>query len=47
MKKIVNQDMGRIYGALTDEERAKFSGSTVLLTGGLPRVLFHKFSDAL
>ncbi len=34
MKKIVKQDLERIYSALTVEEKAKLSDSTVLLTGG-------------
>ena len=34
MKKIVKDDLERIYNGLTDEERKRFSGSTVLLTGG-------------
>lgn len=34
MKKIVKQDMERIFSALMADEKAKFSGSTVLLTGG-------------
>lgn len=34
MKKIVKQDVERIYNALTAEEKAKLSSSTVLLTGG-------------
>lgn len=33
MKKIVKDDLERIYNGLTDEERKRFSGSTVLLTG--------------
>lgn len=34
MKKIVQQDMERIYDGLTEEERARFKDSTVLFTGG-------------
>ncbi len=34
MKKIVKQDLERIYNGLTPEEKNKFSGSTVLFTGG-------------
>lgn len=34
MKKIVRQDMERIYNGLTEQEREKFQGSTVLFTGG-------------
>ncbi len=34
MKKIVKQDLERIYSGLTPEEREGFRGSTVLLTGG-------------
>jgi UDP-glucuronate decarboxylase len=34
MKKIVAQDMERIYHALTENEREQLGGSTVLLTGG-------------
>lgn len=34
MKKIVQQDMERIYNGLTEAERAEFWGSTVLFTGG-------------
>lgn len=34
MKKIVQQDLQRIYDSLTEEERAKFKDSTVLFTGG-------------
>lgn len=34
MKRIVEQDLKRIYDALTESERADFSGSTILLTGG-------------
>lgn len=34
MKKIVKQDLERIFNALTAEEKSKLSGSTVLLTGG-------------
>lgn len=33
MKKVVEQDLNRIYGALSEEERARLSGSTILLTG--------------
>lgn len=34
MKKIVKQDLERIYNGLTTEERGEFQGSTILLTGG-------------
>ena len=34
MKKIVQQDMERIYNGLTEAERAKFQDSTILFTGG-------------
>lgn len=34
MKKIVKQDLERIWGGLTAEEKARFQGSTVLFTGG-------------
>ena len=34
MKKIVQQDLTRIYSGLTEAERSKFQGSTVLFTGG-------------
>ena len=34
MKQIVQQDLERIYHGLTEAERAKFQGSTVLFTGG-------------
>lgn len=34
MKTIVKQDMARILGSLTEEEKSRFDGSTVLLTGG-------------
>ena len=34
MKKIVQQDLERIYNGLTEEERSKFQNSTVLFTGG-------------
>jgi len=34
MKKILKQDLERIYKGLTDKERNKFSGSTILFTGG-------------
>lgn len=34
MKKIIQQDMERIYNGLTVQEREKFQGSTVLFTGG-------------
>ncbi len=34
MKKIVKQDLERIYSALTDKEREKFKDATVLFTGG-------------
>lgn len=34
MKKIVEQDLKRIYDGLAEEERSQFQGSTVLLTGG-------------
>lgn len=34
MKKIVQQDLERIYNGLTEAERAKFQDSTVLFTGG-------------
>ncbi len=34
MKKIIQQDMERIYKGLTEQERAKFQSSTVLFTGG-------------
>jgi UDP-glucuronate decarboxylase len=33
MNQIVNQDLKRIYDGLTSEERSKFNGSTILLTG--------------
>lgn len=34
MKKIVKQDMEHIYNNLTELERSKFKGSTILFTGG-------------
>ena len=34
MNTIVKQDMDRIYAALTEEERGRLRGATVLLTGG-------------
>lgn len=34
MNSIVQRDLERIYNGLTAEERAGFTGSTVLLTGG-------------
>lgn len=34
MKQIVRQDLDRIYTGLTNEERERLNGSTVLLTGG-------------
>lgn len=34
MKKIVMQDLERIYNALSEDEKKDFNGSTVLLTGG-------------
>lgn len=34
MKKIVQQDLQRIYEGLTEAERAQFQGSTFLFTGG-------------
>lgn len=34
MKKIVKQDLERIWGGLTAEEKSRLQGSTVLLTGG-------------
>ena len=34
MKKIVQQDMERIYSGLTEAERSKFRGRTILFTGG-------------
>ena len=34
MKKIVQQDMDRIYSGLTEAERARFQNSTILFTGG-------------
>lgn len=34
MKKIVKQDLDRIYNGLTEEERIRFKDSTILLTGG-------------
>lgn len=34
MKKIVRQDMERIYNGLSEEERAKFRDSVILFTGG-------------
>lgn len=34
MKRIVAQDMDRIFCGLTQEERGRFDGATVLLTGG-------------
>ena len=34
MKKIVKQDLERIYNGLTEEERGRFDDSTILLTGG-------------
>lgn len=33
MRKIVKQDLERIFNGLTDEEKAKFNGGTVLFTG--------------
>lgn len=34
MKKIIKQDLERIYNGLTPEEREEFRGSTILFTGG-------------
>ena len=34
MKRIVQQDMQRIYEGLTEAERAGFQDSTILFTGG-------------
>lgn len=34
MKRIVRQDLERIFNGLSGEEKAKFQGSTVLFTGG-------------
>jgi len=34
MKKIVQQDLQRIYNGLTEEERGRFRDSTILFTGG-------------
>ena len=34
MKKIIQQDMERIFDALTDSEKETFNGGTVLFTGG-------------
>ena len=34
MNRIVKQDLERIWGGLTTEEKARFQGSTVLFTGG-------------
>ena len=34
MKKIVQQDLERIYNGLTEEERSKFQNSNILFTGG-------------
>ena len=34
MKKIVQQDLKRIHEGLTQEEKSRFQGSTVLFTGG-------------
>ena len=34
MKKIVQQDMERIYSGLTEAERTRFQDSTILFTGG-------------
>ena len=34
MKKIVQQDMDRIYSGLTEAERTRFQDSTILFTGG-------------
>ena len=34
MKKIVEQDLDRIFNGLTEEEKAKFDGATILFTGG-------------
>lgn len=34
MKKIVQQDLARIFDALTETEKSRFEGGTVLLTGG-------------
>lgn len=34
MNRIVKQDLERIWGGLTAEEKARFQGSTVLFTGG-------------
>lgn len=34
MKKIVAQDLNRIFNGLTDTEKSRFDGSTVLFTGG-------------
>lgn len=33
MKKIVQNDLDRIYNSLTGEEKSKFTGSIILLTG--------------
>lgn len=34
MKKVVQRDIERIYDGLTEKERKKFQGSTILFTGG-------------
>ena len=34
MKKIVQQDLERIYNGLTEEERSKFQNCNILFTGG-------------
>lgn len=49
MKKIVQQDLKRIYDGLTEAERAKFQDSTVLFTGGAGffGVLLHPILDPL
>lgn len=44
MKKIVEQDLERIYNGLTEEERIKFSNSTVLFTGGAGFLGFYFIS---
>lgn len=53
MNRIVAQDLERIYGGLTDEERGRFEGATVLLTGGAGFLGFYliqfftRFKDEL
>lgn len=44
MNKIVKNDLERIYNALTDEERARLGGATVLFTGGAGFLGFYFLS---